>query len=347
VRWTAARMGSTEKRDVMFRTMLVPVDGTELAERALAYAVALARPADGHVILLRAEPLAWQAHRPVRRASAVVAGPSRLAWLTPVEPQARITLEAAAARVQAEGVTAEVDFQRYQHGDMEPADAILAAARERQADLVIVSTHGRSGFARWYYGSVADQIVRGADIPVMLVHAAVERQWPEDRAPRILVPLDGSPLAENILDPIGRLASQLSAEIVLLRVVERHPLGVYGVSPHPAQSLLAADLADARGYLADILDRIRRVGMSVTARTVVGVPSTTIATVAQEEGVDVIAMATHGRGGLRRLAVGSVADSTLQETTVPLLLVRPAAVKWASARPVVEAMPVPAMSGRR
>src|SRR4051794_34442452 len=139
VRWPAVGMGSTEKRDVMFRTMLVPVDGTELAERALAYAVALARPVDGHVILLRAEPLVWQARRPGERASTAVADPSWQAWLSPVDPEARITPEAAAARVQADGVTAEVDFQRYQPGEMEPADAILAAAQERRADLVVMS----------------------------------------------------------------------------------------------------------------------------------------------------------------------------------------------------------------
>jgi nucleotide-binding universal stress UspA family protein len=340
-------MGSTEKRDVMFQTMLVPVDGTELAERALAYAVALARPADGHVILLRAEPLVWQARRPGVRASTAVADPSCQAWLSPVDPEARITLEAAAARVQADGVTAEVDFQRYQHGEMEPADAILVAAQERQADLVIVSTHNRSGVARWFYGSVADQLVRGAHIPVMVVPAAVDHPWPEGRALRILVPLDGSALAEKILSPVGRLAEQLGAELVLVRVVDRDPLSVQAAAPYTARSPLAAGLADAWGYLADILDRIRWVGISVTARAVIGSPSTTIAAVAREEDVDLIAMATHGRGGLGRVVLGSVANATLQGTTVPVLLVRPSAARRIRARPAIEAAPAPAMSARR
>ena len=106
------------------------------------------------------------------------------------------------------------------------------------------------------------------------------------------------------------------------------------------QSLLAAELAEARSYLALVLDRVRQVGMSVTARAVTGDPATTIATVAREEGVDLIAMATHGRSGLRRIAVGSVADSTLQRTTVPLLLVRPLAISQAGATPVAGPIPV-------
>jgi nucleotide-binding universal stress UspA family protein len=317
----------------MFRTILVPVDGTDLAERALPYATALARPADGHVILLRAEPLVWQERHSRDGTSAPLVDPSCHAWLSPANPSARMTLEAAAARVQADGVTAEVDFQRYLRGEAPTANVILTAVQERHADLVVVSTHGRSGFARWYYGSVADGIVRGADIPVMLVPATVESQWPENRTPRILVALDGSRLAEEILDPIGRLAAQLGAELLLVRVVDRLPLGTRSKAPHVVQSLLAAELAEARRYLALVLDRVRRVGMSVTARAVTGAPATTIATVAQEEGVDLIAMATHGCGGLRRLAVGSVADSTLQRTTVPLLLVRPFAITQAGATP--------------
>ena len=136
-----------------------------------------------------------------------------------------MTLEAAAARVQADGVTAEVDFQRYLRGEAPTANVILTAVHERRADLVVVSTHGRSGFARWYYGSVADGIVRGADIPVMLVPATVESQWPDNRTPRILVALDGSPLAETILGPIARLAAQLGAELLLATGRRSPPAG--------------------------------------------------------------------------------------------------------------------------
>ena len=116
----------------MFRTILVPVDGSELAERALPYATALARPADGHVILLRAEPLVWQERPPRDGTSATRADPSGHAWLSPADPGARMTLEAAAARVQADGVTAEVDFQRYLRGEARTANVILTAVQERR-----------------------------------------------------------------------------------------------------------------------------------------------------------------------------------------------------------------------
>jgi nucleotide-binding universal stress UspA family protein len=224
----------------------------------------------------------------------------------------------------------------------------LTAVHERNADLVIVSTHGRSGFARWYYGSVADQIMRGADVPVMLVPSTLSRPWPDDRAPRVLVPLDGSPLAEEILDPIGRLGRQIGAELILGRVVDGRSLGVvHASSPYTAQSLLASELVEARDYLALIMDRARSHGPRVTARAIAGSPSTTIAAVAREEDADLIGMVTHGRGGLGRLVMGSVADATLHETSVPVLLVRPSAARRTSARQKVEAAPAPAMSARR
>ena len=302
----------------MFRTMLVPVDGSELAESALAYATRIAAPVDGNVILLRAEALRMR-----RRPTVVSADPASTTWLVPAHPVARMTLEAAAARAQADGVTTEVDFQRYRLGGAIAAEAILAAVRERRPDLVVISTHGRSGLARLRYGSVADQVARGADVPVMLVPATVTRPWPTGRPLRILVPLDGSVLAEEILVPIGRLAEQLGAELLLLRVVEPLPLGVRANAPHSVASLLERGLATARSYLARIVHRTRRVDTTVTARAVIGHPSSAIADAACAADADLIAMATHGRGGLKRLIMGSVAAATLQRAAVPLLLIRP------------------------
>jgi nucleotide-binding universal stress UspA family protein len=302
----------------MFRTLLVPVDGSDLAESALAYATRVAAPVDGNVILLRAEALRMR-----RRPARVSADPASTTWLVPVHPAARMTLDAAACRAQAEGVTAEVDFQRYRLGRARAAEAILAAVRERRPDLVVISTHGRSGLARWRYGSVADQVARGADVPVMLVPATVARSWPTSRPLRILVPLDGSALAEEILAPAGQLAEQLGAELLLLRVAEPDPPGVHLRVPHRGDPSHERGLATARGYLARILDSIRRVDTVVTARAVPGDPATAIAEAAREAGADLIAMTTRGRGGLRRLIPGSVAVATLQRAALPILLVRP------------------------
>jgi nucleotide-binding universal stress UspA family protein len=310
--------GHSEEKDSMFKTILVPADGSELAERALAYAARIAAPVDGNVILLRAEALTMR-----NRPRVVSADPRSTTWLVPANPKARVNLEAAAARAQADGVAAEVDFQRYRRGGAMAAEAILDAVRERQPDLVVMATHGRSGLARWCHGSVADQIVRGADVPVLLVPATARRPWPFDRALRILVPLDGSPLAEEILKPAGQMADQLSAELHLLRAVEPLPVGARANAPHAAGPRRAGGLVRAQAYLAHIVDRVRRVDMAVTMRAVVGRPVTTIADAAREADVDLIAMATHGRGGLKRLLMGSVTDATLQRSGVPLLLVRP------------------------
>ena len=222
----------------MFRTMLVPVDGSELAESALAYAARIAAPVDGNVILLRAEALRMR-----RRPTVVSADPASTTWLVPANPKARVNLEAAAARAQADGVAAEVDFQRYRLGGAMAAEAILDAVREQRPDLVVMSTHGRSGLARLRYGSVADQVVRGADVPVMLVPATVRAPWPltahcESSCHSMV---RHSPRRSSSRS--ARLAEQLGAELHLLRAVEPLPVGVRANAPHRVGSLRSGALA--------------------------------------------------------------------------------------------------------
>ena len=149
-------------------------------------------------------------------------------------------------------------------------NGIVATAAELGVDLIVMSTHGRGGLGRLYYGSVADEVLRGSPVPVLLVHASSRIVPPAASGSRVVVPLDGSAFGEVAIEQAVDLARTVAADLVLLRVVEPLSGAAYG---------------DPSGGL--------------------------------------IAMATHGRTGVARFALGSVATAVLQQATVPVLLVRP------------------------
>lgn len=146
--------------------------------------------------------------------------------------------------------------------------------------------------------------------------------------------LDGSAFAEEVLAPARELSEVLGAELLLLRVVESSGILRSAEDDLDAFRTPRANqqLAEARHYLEDFAGRVWATGMAVATRVVVGPPATSIAEVARESGADLIAMATHGRGGLARLVLGSVAMGTLQQASAPLLLVRPAGLDRRAAR---------------
>jgi nucleotide-binding universal stress UspA family protein len=313
--------------------ILVPLDGSELAERALPYATRLARAVDGRVTLVRAS---W-------------VYPFQYAQDTDELPRdaQRVTEELAdaAATLRRQGVAVETHL-----ASGEPHKVIEDAARGRRADLIVMSTHGRGGLGRWVYGSVAAEVLRHAGASVLLVPAACDHEWPTDRRLRVLVPLDGSDLAEEVLTGASALAAATGAELVLVRVVDpgrARPTGVQIVSAPPSYVVAyqhdpEAELTHARHYLEDVAERLHGAAPVRSVRAEVGAPSATIAAVARDEGVDLIAMATHGRGGLSGLLMGSTAAATLQRAGVPVLLVRPAAARQLAVElaPSDEAAPV-------
>ncbi|MBI3976961.1 MAG: universal stress protein [Chloroflexi bacterium] len=296
----------------MFATILVPLDGSSLAERALPYAVPLARAMGGHLVLVRAV------------AAHTFPGTDPTEAQVALTQQAESDLTAVAERVRADGVEAE-SVVYYD----DPVSAILDAARRREAKLIVMSTHGRSGLGRWIYGSVADQVLRRAEAPVLLMPATADRRW-SGGARRILVPLDGSDLAEEALILAAELARGLAAELYLLQVVEP-PTSAYAEGYAFTEFDPEPELVGARRYLEGCAVGLRAAGRNVTVQSVLGQPAQAVATIAREQSADLIVMATHGRGGLARLVMGSVATGILQRSTVPLLLVRPAALHRSAA----------------
>lgn len=291
------------------KTILLPLDGSPLAEQALPYAASLAQRSGARILLVRAT----QAHTLLD----VDAAEAQLGVLSRAEHD----LEVVAARLRAEHL--EVGVHVYYDS---PASSILDAARRHRAELIVMSTHGRSGLGRMVYGSVADDILRHAEIPVLLIPPTVDHAWSADRPLTVLVPLDGSPLAEDALASAKLLAELLGARLHLLRVIEPPAYPLYGDGYVYVPIDDTAERDAARAYLNEIAGRLAAGGAEVEAEVADGLPSAVVPRVAQEQQADVIAMATHGRGGLARLVLGSVATGTLQRTHVPLLLTRPPAL---------------------
>jgi nucleotide-binding universal stress UspA family protein len=290
----------------MVTTIVLPLDGSPIAERALPYAASIARRSGARIVLVGA----------VHGHTFPAIDPSDAQ--TQVIDQAQSTLDAAVSRLEASGVTAE----SHVYSD-DPVHAILDAAQRKAADLIVMSTHGRSGLGRMVYGSVTDQVLRRATVPVLLVPSIVERPWPTDAPLSLLVPLDGSELAEEALTAAEVLAEAFDTRLTLLYVVESptHPLYGEGYAYVPYEE--DVELAGARQYLEGHVDRLRERGRQAEAKVMVGQAASAIPVAAREGGANAIVMATHGRGGLARLMLGSVATSTLRQSTVPLLLVRP------------------------
>jgi nucleotide-binding universal stress UspA family protein len=310
----------------MQSTILVPLDGSPLAEHALPYAERLAKATSARLILCRA--LSASKLEPTEIVGAV--------------DEAHAYMQGVADQLTSRGRMVETTIP---WGD--PADEILEQARAARADLVLMATHGRSGLGRWLYGSVADEVLRRASVPLFMVPPGSDEPWSSDRAPRILVPLDGSQLGEAALGPAGAWATQLGSEIVLVQLIPFPPYSSFADSSGYVVALdPAAALAEAQRYLSEVAGRLRSTVKQVRLRAELGEPSVAIAQVAANEKANLIVMATHGRSGLARLVLGSVATGTLRRANVPLLLVRPAALEMSTSQlaPVADVLAEPGVA---
>jgi nucleotide-binding universal stress UspA family protein len=297
----------------MVERILVPLDGSPLAERALPYAVRLASATGARLVLMHG-----QAALAIRKEPDfdVAAFASRLE-----QGEAGVPL-AALAGVEIDAVTHNVYLDKI-------AEGICETVVDRRADLVVMSTHGHSGFGRWLYGSVADQVLRQSSVPVMLVPATCDHAWSDTAALRILVPLDGSAFAEEALEPIGALATILKAELVLVGASGPFDYAYAEGVPYVRTGFDAA-LQETRTYLDSVAARLRAAGQTVAVDAETGRAGPVIEGIARRRHVDLIALATHGRSGVARLALGSVAAEILHRSTVPLLLWRPASLRHAA-----------------
>jgi nucleotide-binding universal stress UspA family protein len=297
----------------MYTRIIVPLDGSTFAEAALPLALDLCQRSGASLHLVTVlEPVPpygddrW--------------GAEAREWLTSY-------LEKVADRARQLGVEATTALRS---GYV--VDDLLLEARREHADLIVVATHGRGPLARAWLGSVADALSRQAEIPLMLVRPreGSDQDLDPPTVPRtILVPLDGSELSECALEhaiELGRLfgsAYHLTRIVPLLADIQS-PYVPYTVQLN--HELLAEAKVAAADYLEQLASRMRWRGLRVTTSVAVGQPGYSILAEAEAVGCDMIAMATHGSTGIRRVVLGSAADKVLRGTQLPLMLFRPTSV---------------------
>ncbi len=310
------------------KTILVPLDGSALAEQILPYVAALAPLLEARVRLLQV------AHEPEAEVLVGAGITSLYGAREPFEREherARFVLEetlasaesylaARAAKLQDLGIEVSCVAQAGP-----AAEVIVELAHSPDVALIAMATHGYSGLRRWALGSVADRVVQAASAPVFLIRATQYTPAKPFALERVLVPLDGSGLAEQALPIAQQLATNADAELVLVQAVsprvEAYPSLLTQPAP-PYGELLSKLHEYASAQLNIMAERLRAAGTRVTTIVENGHAAEVIVEDATRRHASVIVMATHGRGGLRRWALGSVADKVLHAAAIPLVLVR-------------------------
>lgn len=319
----------------MFQRILVPLDGSIRAERALRVAARIARATDGSVVLVQV------VNTPTEYVASLY-GPylARPAMATEGVLETRVArAKAYVESVSQSGMLSGVSVETKVVVGV-AAQAIDEVACEEEADLIVLCSHGDTGFKRWLLGSVAQSLSRTCRVPVLVLReegSAPDSAFPDPVRPLrsivAQVALDGSQFAEAAVVPAARLVAALAAPVqgtlVLTRVV---PLAAPGNTAETGKLALNEAQAYLRQASQKYADVARQYNLSLRTAIATGkeVADTLIRSAEQGDtteghrlagGCDLIAITTHGRGGLQRLALGSVTERILGATRLPLLVV--------------------------
>jgi nucleotide-binding universal stress UspA family protein len=298
----------------MYRALLVPLDGSDFAEDAIPLASVLAAKLDAEVHFAHVIRPAYDFNFKMPQ--------DDFAWKEKIWDGATAYLEDRADEVRSEGVSA---LTAVLEGRV-PA-ALGTYSEEQEIDLTVLTTHGSGGVRRWWLGSVADALLRGGKTDLLLVRPwddTEDRERSVSRFERILVPLDGSDTGEAALGRTLDLAAQFGASVKLVRVVPK-PIelrSIYGghgleLSGHTHD----VQVQEARDYLNEVAGRYPDTPLEAE---VVESDSAADGVVEVVRGwdADLIGLSSHGRTGIERAFLGSVADKIIRATTRPVLVVR-------------------------
>jgi nucleotide-binding universal stress UspA family protein len=323
----------------MYKVIMVPTDGSGFDREAIRVALRIAERTDAKVQLVRV-----LANGTFFGKAAADDGTSVSVELIRSERDTALSeLYALAAECRA---ISKADITVDLHAGP-IADVLEGYARRHDVDLIVISTHGRSGISRLSLGSVTDSLIRHTTIPVLVVKPPTSYLNPQVSEPfkRIVVPLDGSTLAEQILPRVLTLAKLEDAEITLLNVLVPQSYSQKEIVDTDLP-WWDKDVSVAESYLFRIAGRLRRNGVAVTTDIVIGENvASAIGDFASREKADLIAIATHGRGGLARMLRGSVADAIMHSARMSMLVFKPDHVvekEWSPAADVIRADLIPA-----
>lgn len=298
----------------MFGRMLIPLDGSKTAEDVLPYARRLAADARVAVELLGVVEMAEIAEDIASNQAAYAGALVREAVRNSTE-----YLEKLAQTFHNGKVRCNVQQGR-------PEDIIIAAASADRATLIAMATHGRSGVTRWLLGSVTEKVLRGTVNPLLVVRAPGNSKTDGEAALRsVIVPLDGSDVAETILSPVAALAKVLDLQVLLIRVYGL-PLPTYGGDDYyvPDYLELKDQIRDeAEGYLNSRANLLRAQGVAEVSTVVIeGSAADAIIDLARKTPDNLVALSPHGRSGLQRWVLGSVTEKVVRHCQDPVLIVR-------------------------
>jgi nucleotide-binding universal stress UspA family protein len=338
----------------MFKKALVPLDGSELAEGILPYVSQLARGLEMSLVLLSVvDPDDVELPERLRVAPAeapprivpvgiqdVATVPARPAaeerspyphepggpYVSQIWENAQTTL-----RRRHEAITHALSRQGVKVESLtalgKPADEIVRVAEQQGCDLVAMSTHGRTTLGRGILGSVTDKVIHTSSLPTLTITPErAEKYHAGDAINAVMCPLDGSPLAETALPYVEELARKMSLEALLVRVLKIG--GIYAAYadgyPYAGVTELEAEIeADAAEYMKEVAENLRGKGLSVRWKLLKGAPAQSIVDLAHEEPQDLIVLTTHGRSGLTRWVIGSVAEAVIRASGDPVLVIPP------------------------
>ncbi len=300
----------------LFKRIMVPLDGSKLSENALAPAVALARASQAELILLSV---------PIMKHVMVMPEYSGYATLLPEQSleDSRYALREYLEHLRDKRLDDEL-IVHIEVVDGDEASVIVDRAFAETVDLIVMATHGRSGLSRWMMGSVTEKVLQQAHCPVFVVRN-------DKPIERILITLDGSAASEAALEPGLVLAQALAADATLLQVQS----GQDYVSPQEVDRLdtvekgLGMRLQDSVYYAAEAyLDYLKtryEVMLDEPLETAVidGPPARRIIQFIEDNEMDLVVMATHGRTGLKRWLYGSVTEKVLRGAACAKFIMRP------------------------
>jgi len=312
----------------VYRRILVPLDGSQLAEETLRYAWELAGRLDLDLDLLHVNvPF----ESPMLSMSQI--------YLDKMAESAREKIQKIQVKTNGKSTPRHIEVKNKVVIGY-PAEEILKYAEENKIDIILMATHGASGVRRWAIGSVAYQVLHASKVPVWLVRTGIPQEVVYDKWPQrtILVPLDGSKLAESALPHAEALAKQRGVQLIDISLLSIYapkidpPSYYFQTNYPPTIPLQYADYVQqeidqaktrCEKYLKTIAQGFISKGIKVRTEAIMGEASEEIIKYANKNPFQLIVMASHGRSGIRHLAFGSVAEKVLLEVKIPILMITP------------------------